>query len=125
MSKDKPESAAYNAAFIIKSLGLTPLIEDKAAVNVGAITDMKENSMGGFTVYVHGGRSYELDEDQTVKLEALLKDRIEQGKADYADNVRFQMITQNKVAEDLQKGVQATHMIIGDGPQRPPWRRSR
>lgn len=115
---------AFDAAFIIKSLGLTSIIEDEAGVNIGAITDMRINTQGGFTIHVHGGRSYELDEDQTVKLQALLKERIEQGKKDYIENAEFQIRTQNSIAEKIQRGFQAAGGIIDTG-SRAPWKRQR
>ena len=116
-------SKTFDAAFIIKSLGLTTIVEDEAGVNIGAITDIRKNTTGGFTIYVHGGRSYELDEAQTVKLESLLRDRIAQGKVDFAENAEFQMVTQNRIVEKIQKGVQATSGILADASGRPPWRR--
>ena len=116
--------ANYDAAFIIKSLGLTQVIENEVAVNVGAITDMYKNTVGGFTVYLHGGRFYELHEDQTIKLQGLLEARIIEGKNDYADNCRFQMTMQNKIGSEIQKGLASANMILDTG-QRPPWRRGK
>ena len=113
----------FDAAFIIKSLGLTPIIEDKAGVNIGAITDMDLNALGGFTIHVHGGRSYELDEAQTIKLEALLKDRIKQGKVDYAENAEFQMRTQHNVGQKIERELQVAAGVLADPGVRQPWRR--
>lgn len=116
---------SYDFDFITKSfgLGLIPILDDTAAVNPGAVTDMKENARGGFTIHVHGGNSYDLDEDQMLALQQKIKTRIQQnkadGKAEYEENVEFQIVTQQKIQQKLTKNVQPTGgMIVGDGRPR-------
>ena len=123
MSKNKSENGAYNFDFIIKSLGLTTILQDAVALNVNAISDLQAHDNGGLTVYVQSGRSYDLDKDQTIKLEALLRKRIEIGKVDYEENAEFQMVAQHRAREKAERRILGVQGVIDTGNNRPPWRK--
>lgn len=114
---------SYDFKFIVKSLGLTSIVENSVAVNVGAITSLKATDDAGLTVYIHGGQVYDLSEAEAVKLETLLQERIAQGKIDYEENAEFQMVAQHRAGKRAEQSIMRVQGVINTvgNDNRRPW----
>lgn len=111
MSKEK-----YDFNFITLSLGLVPIQDGKAAINPSAITHLQWNAAHGtWEMGMHGGTTYVITVADMAELEETIKRRGEEAKIIQKEAMRHQIVTQNEIIQELNRGVQGA-LITGAVP---------
>lgn len=105
------EPELYDFEFITFALGLVPICNGDAAINLGNISSLAKAEDGeGWLLTMINDEEYQLGDDDLINLERLLRDR----KARRKDTVKEEMIAYNQAQAELQGNVRPGK-IVGIG----------
>jgi hypothetical protein len=123
----------YSFDWICSALGLIPICDGEAAINLVSIVDFVRQEDGpGWILNLEHGESFNLDPEDMAELQAILRNRIEEQKLQQAENFERQKSQQAEIAKaqiraqaeavaELNQGVQPG-MIVG-APTGKGWRK--
>jgi len=108
----------YNFEFITAALGLLPILNGQAAINTGAVIDLKRMESGGFwQLRLSGDLIYSVSDDDLAEIEQSIKRRAEMAKAIQKEQYKQNMKLQAEAMNELQGGV-APGVIVPPAPKR-------
>jgi hypothetical protein len=114
----------YSFDWICSALGLIPICDGEAAINLVSIVDFVRQEDGpGWILNLEHGESFNLDPEDMAELQDTLKRRVEESKLQHAENFERQKAQQAELAKaqiraqaeavaELNQGVQPG-MIVG------------
>ena len=99
----------YDFEFITFALGLVPILNGDAAINLANIASFAKAEEGdGWILTLINDEEYALTEDDMINLDQLLKDR----KANRKNIIKDEMAAQLHAQAELQGGVQQASGVI-------------
>jgi|SRR5215813_2221195 len=108
------EKSDFNFEFITLALGLIPIQAGMEAINPGAVTGIQlDPPSGKWILYMHGGTKHVLSNEDMIELESTIKRRGMEAQAIQKEAVRQQIMTQNEVINEINRGVTAGGIIAG------------
>lgn len=94
-----PKEADFD--FICLTFNLIPIHGGKAAIAPNAITDIERDGIGRFTVRIHGGNEYVLNDAEMAELEFNIKLRQENAAILKRENYKAELLMQFEVNQEL------------------------
>lgn len=106
----------YSFEWICSALGLIPICDGEAAINLVSIVDfIREEDGPGWILNLEHGESFNLDPEDMAELQDTLKRRVEEQKVRQRENMKEQLRAQAEAMAELQTGVQSGVVVPGFG----------
>lgn len=102
----------FDFEFITQAFGLLPIQNNTAAINAGAILDMKKLEAGGWMIRIERDIIYTLSDDEMAELERNIKARADAVRISQKEAIKANIKLQAEAEAELSGAIASTPAVI-------------